>query len=638
MKKINLLFAVALCLITSSLYSQKELPHGGSIQLIADIWDNAVPEQFFKIPELQSKNGELKVHLFVNEDIYKIGGDSVRLRSYSYECEGKASENKGPFGPTLRVKQSDRLTMIVHNNLEIGPDRDYLGSLDVSNTKLLKPGRVSDELCTALVLSTDGRISCGNLDGAWTNIDEEGKEWTIHGKVACQCPPGLEGTCEKIDIVYRVKKMYNMGQQKDALRVYQEHDHANSNHNVPHGFNTTNMHTHGFHVSPFQDDIFRTVDPTFTSYYTYDLVDHTPGTMWYHPHVHGSTSVQVASGMSGVIIIEEDDLEKYPALEEASKPEHERVLMFNQIIYDEDIRELPDFKTLRRSGNPKGTTVNGMVVPEMNMQPGEVQRWRMVHSGYSSLLGLHFPAEIEVYQISIDGILFDKPRRIYSVHMAPGNRTDILIKAPQKIAKKEFNIYSIPYNIDCEYFPEDAACINIDTANAEPIMRIKVNGKPLMMRFPKTLPGPGEGHKDIAGSEIINANDPRKAEFQLVLSPDGNQFLVNGKTFKADTIHQRLPLGKAETWNLTSVDFPHPYHIHVNPFQVTEIYDPENANKYRKVDPPVWKDTALVLKGYGARIRTRYQKYWGDFVLHCHILHHEDQGMMQRIKIERPME
>jgi len=637
MFKINFYFTIVIILISNVLFAQ-DLPHGGSIQLIADIWDEAVPEQFFKIPEIRSKDGELKVHLFVNEDVYKIGGDSVKLRSYSYEYEGQSSVNKGPFGPTLRIKPSDRLTMIVHNDLPSGPDKDYLGSLDKGNANLLEQGRVSDELCTAIVLATDGRISCGNLEGAYTDVEKDGEKYTIYGKEPCLCPPGQEGTCEKVEIIYKVLKMYNMGSKTDAFRIYEEHDHANHNHNIPHDFNTTNMHAHGFHVSPFQDDVFRTVPPTFDSYYTYDLEDHTPGTMWYHPHVHGSTSVQVASGMSGVIIIEEDDLDKYPDLAEASKPEHERVLMFNQIIYDEEIRESPDFNTLRRSGTPKGTTVNGMVVPEMKIEPGEVQRWRMVHSGYSSLLGMHFPSAFEVYQISIDGILFEKPRRIYSLHMAPGNRSDLLIKAPMGIKDQTFEVNSIPYLVDCEYFPEDQACKLLYDKDSEPIIHLKVGSNPQNMVMPTMLPGPGEELKDIAASEIINPSNPRKAEFYLLLSPEGNQFLVNGKTFKADTIHQRLPLGKAETWNLTAIKYPHPYHIHVNPFQITEVYDPTGKNKPRKVNPPIWKDTALVDKEHGAKMRTRYQKYWGDFVLHCHILHHEDQGMMQRIRIEKAME
>ncbi|MEM9024941.1 MAG: multicopper oxidase domain-containing protein, partial [Bacteroidota bacterium] len=77
----------------------------------------------------------------------------------------------------------------------------------------------------------------------------------------------------------------------------------------------------------------------------------------------------------------------------------------------------------------------------------------------------------------------------------------------------------------------------------------------------------------------------------------------------------------------------HPYHIHVNPFQVTQF-------EGKTVNPPIWKDVIMVQSPATPTtktlIRSRYTRYWGDFVLHCHILHHEDEGMMQRIRIMQP--
>ncbi|NQY28861.1 MAG: multicopper oxidase domain-containing protein [Flavobacteriaceae bacterium] len=100
-------------------------------------------------------------------------------------------------------------------------------------------------------------------------------------------------------------------------------------------------------------------------------------------------------------------------------------------------------------------------------------------------------------------------------------------------------------------------------------------------------------------------------------------------------MHETLTLGDAEEWEIYTTSNPgqnvvsHPYHIHINPFQVIKFGED-------KLDTPVWKDVVMVTKGGKAKIRARYEDYWGDFVLHCHLLHHEDQGMMQRIRIERP--
>jgi len=95
---------------------------------------------------------------------------------------------------------------------------------------------------------------------------------------------------------------------------------------------------------------------------------------------------------------------------------------------------------------------------------------------------------------------------------------------------------------------------------------------------------------------------------------------------------------------LTSNLAGHPFHIHVNPFQVDEILDPQGRDvsglgasdggdsQYPGLKG-VWKDTLFVKQGYTLKVRTRYQRYVGQYVLHCHILDHEDQGMMQNVRV-----
>src|SRR5256885_7651778 len=82
-----------------------------------------------------------------------------------------------------------------------------------------------------------------------------------------------------------------------------------SAHNLPHQFNTTNLHTHGLHVSPIgiADNVLRDMEPG----QTYEIevpipASHPSGTFWYHPHKHGSANVQLASGMAGALILEGD--------------------------------------------------------------------------------------------------------------------------------------------------------------------------------------------------------------------------------------------------------------------------------------------------------------------------------------------
>jgi L-ascorbate oxidase len=151
-------------------------------------------------------------------------------------------------------------------------------------------------------------------------------------------------------------------------------------------------------------------------------------------------------------------------------------------------------------------------------------------------------------------------------------------------------------------------------------------------------------HPDIADSEVTG-----KQTLQFKIDNSGGlKFEVDGNPYKPDRIDRTLTLGGVDEWTLTSWNNPpvnHPFHIHVNPFQVVKILDP-NGNDVSlngESDDPqyanlkgIWKDTLLVKANYQIIIRTRYQRYIGEFVLHCHILDHEDQGMMQNIRIAIP--
>lgn len=128
----------------------------------------------------------------------------------------------------------------------------------------------------------------------------------------------------------------------------------------------------------------------------------------------------------------------------------------------------------------------------------------------------------------------------------------------------------------------------------------------------------------------------------------------NPQEYDPDRIDRLLPLGGVEEWVMTSFAAGHPFHIHVNPFEIIEVlrYQPDAQNP--DIDPldmrtwvdvsgpgsgteyaglkGAWKDVIFVQPGYIIRTRTRYERYIGDFVLHCHILDHEDQGMMQNVR------
>jgi FtsP/CotA-like multicopper oxidase with cupredoxin domain len=166
-------------------------------------------------------------------------------------------------------------------------------------------------------------------------------------------------------------------------------------------------------------------------------------------------------------------------------------------------------------------------------------------------------------------------------------------------------------------------------------------------------------HPDVRDDEVTGY---RELTFHLDLKASPPEFQVNGRPYDPTRIDQLLTLGSVDEWTLKAGFLSHPFHIHVNPFQIVRILDPngkdvsspdvtDDADGAR--DPQyvglkgVWKDTlwikSLTPPGvssgqYTIVIRTRYQRYTGDFVLHCHILDHEDQGMMQNVRIAVPVD
>jgi FtsP/CotA-like multicopper oxidase with cupredoxin domain len=146
----------------------------------------------------------------------------------------------------------------------------------------------------------------------------------------------------------------------------------------------------------------------------------------------------------------------------------------------------------------------------------------------------------------------------------------------------------------------------------------------------------------------------------ITINPDrAPYFTLNGHQFNGEEYAQTMVLGDSEEWKIiNTTGIRHPFHIHVNPFQVVEVFDPNDAsNCYTAEKDGIWQDVILIPaaktwynkdtftdellvneKG-GAqqagfvRIRSRYVDFTGDFVLHCHLLTHEDRGMMQLVRV-----
>lgn len=389
--------------------------------------------------------------------------------------------------------------------------------------------------------------------------------------------------------------------------------------NMPHQFNTTNLHTHGLHVSPagISDNVLREIVPGEKAQIAVDIPsDHPEGTYWYHPHKHGSVTLQLYGGMAGALIIE-GETDRVPEILAAQD-----IVMVLQEIRINAQGQTPNFSfpDFIEANSRTKVTVNGQVNPTIFMRPGEVQRWRFVQAMATNFAFLSLDGH-KLHQIAQDGVTFPQVQTVDKLLVTTGGRADVLVKAGDP------GTYMLRKEKDCDLFQ----LLMIEG----PIATVVVQGEPVDMRLPTRLPTPA-ALRPIQDSEITGR---RLVVFNVVFLPSGEiDFVIDGKKFDPNRVDQKIRLGAVEEWTVANAsEFAHPFHIHTNPFLVTSI-DGIPLNPPRWLDtvhlPPKGVDQCGNARGSGTVVfRIRFTDYPGRTVLHCHLLDHEDMGMMQLIEI-----
>jgi FtsP/CotA-like multicopper oxidase with cupredoxin domain len=363
----------------------------------------------------------------------------------------------------------------------------------------------------------------------------------------------------------------------------------------------TNLHFHGLHVSPQgeSDNIFRTVNPGETARYVLEIPpDHPVGTFWYHPHQHHFALEQVFGGMSGIIVI--DGLQNQ--------------LPANLQAIDERLFALKDFQlnedgAIPEENDPDGPTtrtVNGQINPTVTIAPGETQLWRLANIGAAIFYELRLDGHA-FHVIAEDGNPVWNVRSADALVLPPGKRFDVLVQGGEPGA---YAFKTVLYDQGRHVYPETQ------------LATLTVEGDALS---PASLPASVATGGDLDSASVAAKRD-------IFFSDDWDRpgppiYKVNGQLFDPDRVDERVELGTVEEWTLYNVTSEqHPFHLHVNDFQVMSIDgQPYNAAGLQDVVsiPPHGK----------AVIRTPFADFGGKFVLHCHILYHEDHAMMAVVEV-----
>ena len=415
----------------------------------------------------------------------------------------------------------------------------------------------------------------------------------------------------------------------------------------PHEWTTTNLHTHGLHVSPSgrADNIFRVVPPGGRDRLVIPLPDdHTGGLFWYHPHHHGGVTQALRAGQAGALIVR-GAIDRVPEVRAAA----EKVMVLQAIELGDNYELLPpnpDPKTPEESFFPRTKvlyTVNGVLKPKVTMYPGEVQRWRILNAAANNFMSLHLKRH-DFHVLAWDGLTLHAAEQTDVVMLSSGNRVELLVKAGKP---GRYDLVLTPGSSgmpDIPGMPEAGPPV---PGEAPPGHEMAMPGFPLVQgeldkRTILTVEVKGHG-REMGLPTALPAFDPpirriaRHRDFAFTINePDGMflNFGINHHAYDPARPPYRPVLGTAEEWTLTNDFDPamgvhaHVYHIHTNPFKITK----RNGELLAK---PLWRDTYVLTKRGGDSItfESNFEDYPGKFVEHCHIVSHEDLGMMSEIQV-----
>jgi bilirubin oxidase len=368
----------------------------------------------------------------------------------------------------------------------------------------------------------------------------------------------------------------------------------------------TTVHWHGIHL-PFESDgsPFHPIQPGESHDYVFTVRSGSAGTYWYHPHPDRRTGFAIGKGLFGAIVVHAAN-DPLPAMNEKLL-----ILSDNRFLNDGTI-DFPDPAShhggIDEENGREGPVlfVNGQVMPTISIRSGEIQRWRVINSSAGRIFRIALAGQT-MLQVGTDGGLFEKPVEVRELILATGERAELLVKGGAPGTR--VLLQNLPYD---RYSPHTRPTdwsvtrdlLTVETSNEPPIMSASI---------------PASLHK------VIPLDTTKVTAVRTIVFGQG---IINGHTMDMTRVDVSTRVGATEIWQIVNiVGMDHPFHLHGFQFQVLDrdgVKEPYLA----------WKDMLNIPRHSTARIIVRYDDYPGKWMFHCHILDHEDHGMMGVLEVK----
>ncbi|PIC83258.1 multicopper oxidase family protein [Sporosarcina sp. P1] len=362
----------------------------------------------------------------------------------------------------------------------------------------------------------------------------------------------------------------------------------------------TTFHWHGLEVSGEADGgPHKTLSPGEEALIEFEVTQEA-ATLWFHPHPEGKTSEQVYKGLAGLIYIEDSNSDKLEIPKEYGK--NDIPLVFQDRIFDEQGQL--DYKAVMNEDGTIGDTllVNGTVNPELTVGKEQV-RLRLLNGSNARNFTFKLNTGESFVQIATDGGFLNDPVTLNEVTLTPSERAEIIIDFSQLNSTDDLSLIN----------EDGSILLPFDVSNQE-VDRTQTLGQ----------------LNDFAVTEE-EKNMPVTKNIELFGMMD--HVTINGKKFDSKRIDFTQKQGVTEIWEIYNRKdmmggMIHPFHIHGTQFKILSRNGIEPEENERG-----WKDSIAVHPGEKVKIAVQF-KHKGVYMFHCHILEHEDNGMMGQIEVK----
>ncbi|MEL7070097.1 MAG: multicopper oxidase family protein [Cyanobacteria bacterium J06581_3] len=390
----------------------------------------------------------------------------------------------------------------------------------------------------------------------------------------------------------------------------------------------TNIHFHGLHIPPTGsgDDVFLEIPPGAKHTYDFQIPsDHPAGTFWYHPHYHGLVAEQLFGGLAGLFIVR-GPLDDIPEIKAAD----ESFLVLKDFAFDRQ-GNIPNPGHMAQMTGRIGDvlTASGQVNPSLSVAPGGLLRLRLLNASSSRYFQLSLEAH-ELYLIATDGGAIAAPISLSQLILAPGERAEVLVKGDQ--SPGEYRLLNQPFNPARGHVGSGMMGDRMggmmgspSSSRTETVATLSYSKEAKSVPLPtRLIPVAALPEAQTTRQFTLNHGMGRGMAGEM---GGGMVFLINDQAFDHSRVDTQVQLGTIEDWEIINTGtMAHPFHVHVNKFQII-------SRNGEPVPYTAWKDVVSISPGERVKLRIAFRDYAGKTVYHCHVLDHEDLGMMGTLEI-----